>query len=409
MTKAWLTVVGVGDDGLAGVSPAGVAAINAAKLVIGHHRLADGDQLPDAEFIPWAGPFEEMISNILSNRGRQTVLLATGDPMHHGIGASLARRLDPEEFLVLPAPSAFSLAAARMKWPLAEVDCISLHYRDPANLLAHVSPGKRLLALTRNERTLGEVAALLDLAGYASARLTVLAHMGGAQESRQSFSVAEAQSAPVPAFYTLAIECGAPVQPDPAHLGAGLPDEAFDHDGQLTKREVRAMTVAALRPWPGMTLWDIGAGSGSVGIEWMRVTGNGQTIAFEQNPARIAMIHQNRRRLGVPDLQVIEGKFPQAEATELPAPDRIFIGGGIGDPAVLQTALAHLRPGGLLVANTVTLEGERALIEAQQQFAGEMTRIDIARSKPVGPLTALEPKMSVLQWQVHKPLHGGLS
>ena len=173
MTQAWLTVVGVGDDGLAGVSPTGSAALNGADLVIGHHRLAEGDQLPDAEFIPWSGPFDEMVSTILSHRGRQTVLLATGDPMHHGIGASLARRLDPEEFLVIPAPSAFSLAAARMKWPLAGVDCISLHYRDPARMLAHVSPGRRLLALTRNEQTLGEVASLLDLAGYCAARLTV--------------------------------------------------------------------------------------------------------------------------------------------------------------------------------------------------------------------------------------------
>jgi precorrin-6B C5,15-methyltransferase / cobalt-precorrin-6B C5,C15-methyltransferase len=398
---AWLTIIGVGDDGLAGLGAAALARVQAASVAFGSRRLLKKAEFPKAELHFWENGYEATLAALLARRGIPTIVLATGDPMHFGIGATLAEKLDADEFDCFPAPSSFSLAASRLRWPLQETACISLHGRSVDQLARRLAPRAKILALTSSGKTIAEAAAVLTRCGYGRSKITVLEHLGGAKERVASVTLDEAGALTFADLNILAIECEAFPDAHFSGTGAGLPDSAFEHDGQLTKREVRAATLAALQPYPGALLWDIGAGCGSISVEWMRAARGARALAVEDMPMRRTMIEANARKLGVPELTLVKGRAPAA-LKGLETPDAVFIGGGITRPGVFETAFAALRTGGVLVANSVTVEGEAKLLALAPLHGGTLSRISVSRAEPVGGFLAFKPMMQVTQLIIRK-------
>ncbi|MES2868310.1 MAG: precorrin-6y C5,15-methyltransferase (decarboxylating) subunit CbiE [Pseudomonadota bacterium] len=393
----WLTVVGIGEDGFKGLGKNARRALLGATQVFGGTRQLD--LLPaciSAERLTWPSPFS--LAPVLALRGQPICVLASGDPMFFGVGASLSREVPCDEMLILPAPSSCSLAAARMGWALQDVVTLSVVARPIAALNAHLHSGVRLLVLSNDGSSPAAIAAVLRERGFGPSRLTVLEHLGGPAERRVEASANDWRDPPIADLNLIAIECLADATAQPLSRVGGLPDSAFRHDGQLTKRDVRAITLARLAPLPGELLWDVGAGSGSIGIEWMRTYPSCRTLAIEADTGRQLLIEHNRDALGVPGLQLIRGKAPQALAG-LERPDAIFIGGGVTREGVLDTCWQQLKPGGRLVANAVTLQSEMLLMSWREQHGGELTRIHIAQAQPLGefdtwrqalPITLLE-------------------
>ena len=402
--KPWLTVIGIGDDGLAGISPAARALIDSAEVLVGGERHLNMVPPSATPRLTWAGGVQHAIKEIEAWRGKRVVVLATGDPMWFGGGANLARHFGAGEMSVMTHPGAFSLAAAAMLWSLADVVTLNAHSRPLAGLNLHIHPGARLLVLSRDGALPGEAAALLSARGFGPSRITVLEHLGGPRERRFT-ALAEDWSQPRAAdLNILAIECRPGPAPRLIPAVPGLPDALFTHDGQLTKREVRALTVSALAPLPGQVLWDIGAGAGSIAIEWLRAVpaqrlarGEARAIAVEQDAARVAMIAQNALDLGVPQLKVVHGQAP-AVLAELERPDTIFLGGGLTDSGLIEACWQALPQGGRMVANAVTLEGEARLIALKGTVGGELLRLAVARAEPVGALTTFRPLLDVTQF-----------
>lgn len=399
---SWLTVVGIGEDGFKGLGKnARHALLRATRIVGGQRQL---DLLPACirgERQLWPSPFS--LEPVLAQRGEPICVLASGDPMFFGVGASLARQVPNAEMLILPAPSSCSIAAARMGWPLQEVVTLSVVARPLAALNAQLFSGVRLLVLSNDGQSPAAIAALLRERGFGPSRLTVLEHLGGEAERRIE-GVANDWSEPQIADLNLiAIECIA--EPNTPRLSrlAGLPDSAFQHDGQLTKRDVRAITLARLAPVPGELLWDVGAGSGSIGIEWMRAHPSCRALAIEADEGRQLLVEHNRDALGVPGLQLIRGKAPQALAG-LERPDAIFIGGGVTREGVLDTCWAQLKPGGRLIANAVTLQSEVTLMAWRERHGGELTRIHVAQAQPLGEFDTWRQALPITLLDVTKPL-----
>lgn len=401
--SAWLNIIGVTEQGMKALDPVSRTLIADAKMVLGPRRFIA--QLPvDEKHQVWQSPLASMIAQVKAQRGTQTVVLATGDPNWFGIGATLARHLDDDEYALHPAASSFQLAAARMHWPLQNTKTISLHGREAENLHPHILPGNRILALTSSATSLIDVADILVQRGYDESSITALENLGSTGEKISTCSARTARDHQVGDFFVLAIDCvageGAVLLPQTP----GLPDDAFVSDGQLTKREVRAASLAKLAPYPGVLLWDVGAGCGSVGIEWMRAATNAKAICFEREFDRLQMIADNRTNLGVPALEIVSGTAPESLAGQA-APDAIFLGGAVADDAVFAACWKALKPGGRLVANAVTVEGEQALYNRHNELGGELTRIDVSVLDHVGSYRALRPRMAVLQWLVIKGVY----
>jgi precorrin-6Y C5,15-methyltransferase (decarboxylating) len=399
--KPWLSVIGIGEDGIAGLPPAVRALIETAEVLVGGARHLGMVPNRGAERIIWERPLAQTIDAIETRRGVRVAVLASGNPMWYGVGVILARRFPREEMTIVPQPSAFSLAAARLGWPLADCATVTLHSRPLDTLRLHLAPHRRILILSEDGGTPREVAELLTELGWGQSRLTVLAHLGGARETIVADEARAWGDRPIPDLNTMAIACipgrGARALP----RSAGLPDDVFEHDGQLTKREVRAATLAALAPLPGETLWDVGAGCGSIAIEWLRLGEGRSAIAVERDPARAAMIARNAAALGVPDLRIELGAAPEA-LKDLSPPHAIFIGGGIGAAGLLAQVWASLRPGGRLVANVVTTEGEARLLDWHARQGGALTRIAVSRAEPAGPHHLWRPLAMVTQFAAVK-------
>jgi precorrin-6Y C5,15-methyltransferase (decarboxylating) len=395
-----VTVAGIGAEGWQGLSPLALDVIGQAEVILGAPRQLA--LLPDtvkARRVPLPSPLLPVLPEVIASHADEAlVVLASGDPMFYGIGASLARLLGPARLRVLPHPSSVSLAAARLGWPLNDVDVVSLVGRPRELLHPLLQPGRRILALTAQETAAADVRALLDARGFGGSPVTVLADLGGPDE--HITPVGEAGE-PHSRLAVIAIECRLDLAVAPLPRTPGLPDDAFEHDGQVTKRELRALALAALAPVPGQLLWDVGAGSGSVGIEWMRVHPASRAIAIEPRADRRERIARNAAALGVPDLSVVAGSAPQA-LTGLNTPDAVFIGGGVTVPGVVQACWDALGPGGRLVANAVTLEGQAVLIDWRQRLGGTLTRIGVERAGGLGTLTTWRPALPVVQWSMQK-------
>ncbi|PMY43518.1 cobalamin biosynthesis bifunctional protein CbiET [Pseudomonas sp. GW456-L14] len=398
----WLTVVGIGEDGFKGLGKNARRALMGASRIVGGQRQLD--LLPvciRGERQLWPSPFS--LEPVLAKRGEPVCVLASGDPMLFGVGASLARQVAHEEMHVLPSPSSYSLAAARLGWPLQEVVTLSVVARPVAALSAQLFSGVRLLVLSNDGLSPSAIAALLRERGFGPSRLSVLEHLGGEAERRTDGTANDWSDPAIADLNLVAIECLA--EPDTPRLSrlAGLPDSAFQHDGQLTKRDVRAITLARLAPVPGELLWDVGAGSGSIGIEWMRAHPSCRTLAIEADPGRQQLIEHNRDALGVPGLQLVRGSAPQA-LDGLEAPDAIFIGGGVTRPGVLDACWARLKPGGRLVANAVTLQSETTLMAWRERHGGELTRIHVAQALPLGDFDTWRQALPITLLDLVKPL-----
>ena len=398
----WLTIIGMGEDGYEALSAAAKQALKNAEVIIGSERMFAMLPTTKAERHLWPQPFSGVVQQLRRFVGRQTVLLATGDPMNYGVARKIFELIPHEEVAVFPHLSAFSLAAARLGWSIPDCDCLTIHGRPAANLEAFIQPDAKLLVLTQDETSIAEACRRLIARGFENSKITVLENMGGINERITHFWANQNPALDWSPLNMLAIHCNASPNAKIWSRVAGLPDEAFAHDGQLTKREVRAVTLAALAPAPDQLLWDVGAGCGSIAIEWMRLARGCEAFAIEQDAARCTMIAQNTDQLGTPRLKLVQGQAPTALA-ELPQPHAVFIGGGVGVPGVFEACWQALRSGGRLVANVVTLEGEMHLYDLQEKHGGELLRIEVSRLEPVGKFRALKPKMPVVQWRVTKP------
>ncbi len=402
--KTWLTIIGIGEDGPDGLGEEARRLIASAPVVFGgarHHALLD--RLISGERLIWQSPFETSVDDIVSRRGTPVVVLASGDPFLYGVGATLSRRIAAEEMRTIPAPSAFSLAASRLGWPLQDVATVSLHGRPIELIMPHLHDGRRIIALTSDEKGPAELARLLTNYGFGRSRLTVLEALGGEREKVRSALAAEFAIGAIDPLNVCAVEVVADEKARILPFTNGLDDGFFEHDGQITKREIRALTLSALSPRYGELLWDIGAGSGSIGIEWMLCDPSLKAIAIEQSPERAARIARNATALGVPSLALVEGTAPSA-LRDLARPDAIFIGGGGSEPGVLAAAIEALKAGGRLVANAVTLEMEALLLSEYARRGGTLTRLEVSRAAPVGKMSGWRPAMPVTQWRWIKDL-----
>ena len=398
-----LVVVGIGADGWDGLPTASRAAVERAEVLLGSARqLALVPASVGAERVPWPSPLSEALPGIVERRaGRATVVLASGDPMLSGIGTTLTRLLGNDRVRVLPAPSSVSLACARLGWAVEDTTVVTLVGRPVELLHPHVQPGRRLLVLGSDAGSPAEVAGLLTGRGFGSSTLTVLGNLGGPSESIDT-GTAEGWARPSPALAVTAVECSADPGAVPLPTTPGLPDDVYENDGQLTKSDVRAVTLARLAPAPGGLLWDVGGGAGSIGIEWMRVHPASRAVAVEASPERAARIGRNAHALGVPHLHVVTGRAPEALAG-LPRPDAVFVGGGVTAPGLVEACWEALPSGGRLVANAVTVESEAVLAEWFARVGGDLVRIGVQHAEPVGRFTGWKPAMPVTIWSVTRP------
>ncbi len=401
MTGPWLTVVGIGAGGLPGLGLRARAALAGAELLIGGRRhlgLVPDDGRPR---LAWRSPLADTIGDLLAHRGRPVAVLATGDPLWFGVAAVLLRHVPQEEVIILPHVSAFQEAAARLGWPLEGTLTLSAHGRPLDRLRRYLAPGRRLLVLIDDGAAPAALAQLLRTSGYGRSRMWVLEELGGPAE-RMIQLKAERLSGRFADLNTVAVALQQDPQHEPAAVGTVLPDAAFAHDGQLTKQEVRAITLASLAPLPGELLWDVGAGAGGVAVDWLRADTSLRAVAIEREPARAARIRANALSLGVPELGVVEGQAP-ACLEGLPEPGAVFVGGGVADPGLLATCWARLPPGGRLVANAVTLAGEAALLACHARYGGRLVRIALSRAEPLGGEVAWRPALPVTHLAVRKP------
>ena len=405
MAERWLSIVGIGEDGVDGLSPVAQKLVAGAELVVGGKRhLALAGSLVHGRSLAWPSPIADAVPEIEKLRGRPVAIVASGDPFHYGVGDLLMRRFGADEMICLPHASAFSLAASRLGWSLQDVAIVSLHGRALEGIVRHLQPGARILALSWDGETPGKLAKLLSARGMGESRLVVLEAMGGPREVRRETTAATFDLGGVSALNTIGLEVVANPAATVVPLAPGLDDTMFEHDGQLTKREVRAVTISALAPRQGELLWDIGLGSGSIAIEWLLRHPSLGAIGIEVDAERAGRAARNAAALGTPDLRIVEGMAPQG-LEDLPVPDAVFIGGGLSNPGVFEAAWSALKPGGRLVANGVSLVTEARLIELFQKHGGDLVRLDVSRAGKAGSgnVFVWRAAAPIVQWRVRKP------
>ncbi len=404
----WITVLGITEQGINDLTADAHKAVMAADLVIGPSRVLDDVTALDGfngTACPWPSPFLDIIPLLEKHRGASVMILATGDPLWFGAASTLVRYFSSDDVMITPQPSGFQWAASRMRWPVQTAACLTVHGRPHETVLKHLGPGHRLLVLAHDKNSPLTLSALLVGAGYGDAVMTALGHIGGDLETSISLTAQEWLSTQpeVPDFHVIAIAC-------PEHVKhylpqtPGLSDEVFESDGKLTKAEVRAATLAKLKPQFGGLMWDLGCGSGAIGIEWMRAAPHARAIGVDHRQDRLDVAMGNAKRLGVPEWQGVAVNYtstPTDALAEFQDPDAVFIGGGLTE-ALVDAVFARLKPGGRLVANTVTLESEVLLTQLWAKHGGGLTRINVARAEPVGPFHGWRPLMPVTQWHVEK-------
>ncbi|NVN42399.1 precorrin-6y C5,15-methyltransferase (decarboxylating) subunit CbiE [Asaia siamensis] len=398
----WLTLIGLGEDGFEALSRQAQRAIAEACFIMGGRRhLALIEGKSHAKQQPWPSPYAQAMQVIERYEGRKVVVLASGDPFFFGAGTQLVAHFGREAMNVLPGRSCLTAACARLGWSAQDIGVVSLCGRPLSHLVPHLQPNARLMLLSADEMTPARVAAFLTERGCGQSRLHLLEALDGPSESLRTLRACEAMPEPVARLNMVAVEIVAEAGARLVPLSSGLPDDFFEHDGQITKQEIRAVTLSALAPHPGQVLWDLGAGSGSISIEWMLRHPANRAFAVERDAARAARIQRNAETLGVPELHVEQQALPCA-LPGFPPPDAVFVGGGVGVPGVLETGWSALKPGGRLVANAVTLEGEQRLFQAFQAWSGALSRIGVERLGPIGNVFGFRPAMTVTQYQAVK-------
>jgi precorrin-6Y C5,15-methyltransferase (decarboxylating) len=394
MADPWLAIIGIGEDGLAGLSPASRAALDAAEIVFGGQRHLDLAEA-GARGRPWPVPFD--VAPVLALRGHRVAVLASGDPFWHGAGGSLSAHLAPGEWRAFPAPSTFSLAAARLGWRLEDVLCLGLHAAPLPRLRPLLARGQRLILLLRDGAAVAQVRTYLRAEGFGASQLWALEALGGPRENIVKISSEPTDIANLSAPIALAVEAQGRGVP----RACGLPDALFAHDGQITKRPIRALTLSALAPRGGEVLWDIGTGSGSISIEFLLAAPGTSAFALEADAARAARARQNAERFGLSHrFSLRHARAPEGLA-DLPPPDAVFVGGG-ASADLLDQLWTRMPEAARLVMNAVTLETEALLYAAQARLGGSLLRIDLAEMGALGSRRGWEPARPVVQWSVQK-------
>lgn len=399
----WLALIGIGEDGLAGLSDAAKVLLANAELVVGgqRHLMLARDALRGKQ-LAWPSPISGAYSEIVAHRGRPVAVLASGDPFFFGIGKQLMEIVAADEILCLPQPSAFSLAAARLGWALQDTALVTLHGRPLESIVRYLQPGSRILALSWDSETPARLARLLAARGLGSATLTILEALGGPRERVRTSAASEFALADVNPLNTVAVSLPREALVQTLSLSAGLEDALFENDGQLTKREIRAVTLSSLAPRAGELLWDVGLGAGSIAIEWLLRHPSLHAIGFETRADRAERAARNAAALGTPDLRIVTGRAPEAFEGQ-PAPDAVFLGGGMSEAGVFEAAWRALKPGGRIVANAVSLRTEQRVLGLYHQLGGDLVRLDVARVTPIGNEAGWTPARPVMQWRVTKP------
>lgn len=400
MTEPRFVVVGIGADGWDGLSVRAQRELASAVVIYGSSRQLQLLAPVDATLRRWDSPMSEHLRTVLASTHDPgpVHILASGDPMFHGVGSSIVKAVGAENVRVLPSVSSVSLAAARLGWDLSTTRICSVVDRPLSSILANVSDSVQLLVLSRDEQTPAAVARTLTAHGFGWSQITVLEQLGGRGE-RTHGSVARNWAHPEgDRLNIVAVQCIGPS----VSRQAGLPDTEFSNDGQMTKQAIRALTVTALRPAARQLLWDVGAGAGSISIEWLRTDPSCTAIAFESDATRRGRIEHNAEELGVAGgLTVVAGApdlFQHA-----PDPDAIFIGGGVTTPGILEGCWEALLGGGRIVVNAVTIESEALLVTWQAAVGGTLRRFQIDHAEPLGSMTAWRPALPVTQWIADKP------
>jgi precorrin-6Y C5,15-methyltransferase (decarboxylating) len=400
--QCWLAILGIGEDGVEGLHETARGLISGAALVVGGARhLALAGPLLRGESLAWPSPLSDAFPTILARRGQPVAVLASGDPYCYGIGSALGRLVPAEESLCIPAPSAFSLACARLGWASQDTVTLSFCGRKVETILPRLQPRARILALSADDSTPDAVAELLRANGFGMSAVHILEALGGPRERIRKTTASADLPRDIGKLNLLAIEVAAGPDARIIPRTCGLPDELFEHDGQITRREIRAVTLSALAPRAGELLWDIGCGSGSIAAEWLLCDAANRAIGIEARAHRAARAARNALAFGVPKLRIVHGEAPAALA-DLPTPDAVFIGGGAQDAGVVDAAWAALRPGGRIVVNAVTIETEALLFTAQAQRGGALTRLSVDRLGGIGKMRGFSPARTITQWAASK-------
>jgi len=401
----WLSIIGIGEDGLDGISSPARALIEEATTLVGGERHLAFVPNGAAERLTWENPLSKTLDAIAARKDTSVVVLASGDPMQYGIGIALTKRFGIKDMRILPVAGAVSLACARLGWDVAETEVLTLHGRPLALLYARLRPGARLLILSEDGGAPAQVATALVNEGYGTSPMTIFEHLGGEKEKCRKATANAWGEQKCADLNIIARECRADGDSRLLPLVPGLADDAFLHDGQITKRVVRAATLAALMPLPRTLLWDVGAGAGSVAIEWLRAETTAQAVAFERDPARAERIMENADRLGVPRLHIITGEAPAVfdEAAKDGAnPDALFLGGGLAIPEMIEACWSALKPGGRLVANAVTEKSAELLTAFADKHRGSLTRIAVSHTLPGTDQSDWQDRLPVTQLFVEK-------
>ncbi len=398
----WLSIIGVGEDGFDRLSKPARALLEQAEVLVSSQRIFNllGDC--DKERITWSNNFSETVEKILALKPRKVCILATGDPMFFGIGSTLTRYVSADETDVVPSLSIFSLICAKMMWSQSDAVAISLHGREINSLLRFLHPAAKLVLLSHDNQTPKKVAELLCHVGYEKSKMQVFEHLDGEQETISQTTTDEFALDNISGFNTIALECNAEQAKLPVSRIPGLADHYFSSDGVMTKQHVRALTLCSLAPKSGETLWDVGAGSGTIAIEWLRSVEGTKAYAIEQLPERIDYIHQNANKLGTPELNIIESVADSQTLRKLPEPDAIFIGGGSSDYELIHYCWERLKPNGRLVINSVSVDAEQNLLRAVKEFGGELSRIAVEHLQSLGKQQAWKPERTISHYYVLK-------
>lgn len=399
----WLTLVGLDESGWAGLSEAAREAVQAAELLVGGERhLAHVPVVAGQQRLVWPSPIQQGIDVIGDWAGRRVCVLASGDPFWFGIGATLARHFPPQQMRTLPGPSAFSLAASRLGWSLQQVQCCSVVAREPQRLVSRLAPGRRLLVLSEDGASPAVVARMLCAAGFGASRLVVMESLGGPEERISEGLARDWGESSWGALNTLAVECRLDEPGGGLSRAPGRDEAAFFHDGQISKREIRAVVMALLAPRGGERLWDLGSGSGAVAVEWLLADAGNSATVVDRREDRLSHAADNAAHYGVGPLECVAGDIVEV-VPQLAAPDAIFIGGGASGDGVLDQCWQALPVGGRLVATAVTTEGEAALLAAHARYGGQLTRLSVDRSEPLGGFSGWRALRPITLWSAVRP------
>ncbi|NBC33719.1 MAG: precorrin-6y C5,15-methyltransferase (decarboxylating) subunit CbiE [Alphaproteobacteria bacterium] len=402
MSGAWLSIVGIGGDGLAGLGETARAMIAQAEVLVGDARTLDLVSGNDRLRLTLPDPPSAILPDLAARRGTSVCVIAPGDPLLHGIGSLVVNQFPRAELRIVPSPSAYALACARLGWPRDQIECLNFHGRDPEGINAYLYPKGRFLVLTSDGSAARRIARALTERGFGPSRITVLEDMGGPNDRQITGTALNWSVDRTSEFNTVAIECVAGRDALILSRAPGLPDQAYRHEGWVMRREVRAVSLAALSPLPGQLLWDLGSGGGSIAIEWLRVAPRGRAIAVEPNAARADLIDKNAIALGTPELEVVAEPPSQCLARLVDRsgmlPNAIFIGGGLADPGLVEACWSYLAGRGRLVANAESVEEERVLLDQQNRLGGDIVRLTVARAVAENGRSAWQAQVPVTQW-----------